>query len=112
MGTSSKTATKSGKNEAVSRSNMNSMNVCGVVGMLLVMGFGVAMLLIGQIARNVVLDANACEMTYSLKEKEEIFVTTYYGNMKMYRYHTENKADKQKRLSPQPVLFVPGHRGE
>jgi hypothetical protein len=83
-----------------------------VVVLVLFMLFALGLLLLGQYARQVVLDSNACEMTYSMKEKEEIYVGDHHGNMRLFRYHTEYKEGVKNKLLPQPVLFVGGHRGE
>lgn len=84
-----------------------------LIAMLFCMASGVCLLIIGYFARNVVLTSNGCEMTYSLKDKEEIFVgSKLASHMKLYKYHTETKISARKTLAPVPVLFVPGHRGE
>lgn len=67
----------------------------------------IAFVSLGWYGRKVVLDSNPCEMTYSTKAKTEVVINSYEGNYKLWKI--TNHASKK--LSPYPVLFIPGHLG-
>lgn len=75
--------------------------------MLALMAGAALYLGLGIIARNAVLKANPCEMTYSKREKTEVPLCGKSCEYKLWKLSNPNS----RALNPQPVLYVPGHLG-
>lgn len=75
--------------------------------MLALVAAGLAVLLGGFFARHAVLKANPCQMTYSKREKTEIVFCGRNCEYKLWKISNP----LNKKLNPQPVLYIPGHLG-
>lgn len=69
----------------------------------------------GRQQRSKLLSHNTCDMTMTSRDKHRVGTNSSTIGPKLYKYITPinergGKGDKQTN-NPQPVLFVPGHRG-
>lgn len=101
-----------------------------MISLVVAISIGFIILLTGYSSWKYVLDQNTCSMTYSKIERKDIHVDSNIANMKLYIYRNSkttklatSKRDSKSRkneniktwdftLSPQPVLFIPGHFGK
>ena len=67
----------------------------------------IVVIFLGIYARNTVLEANPCQMTYSKPAKTEVPLCGKTCEYKLYKISNPNA----KTLNPQPVLYIPGHLG-
>jgi hypothetical protein len=74
---------------------------------LALMGAAAVIVGLGIFARNTVLKANPCEMTYSKREKTELNLCGKNCEYKLWKITNPTS----KALNPQPVLYIPGHLG-
>lgn len=72
--------------------------------------FGIAYLAIGWYGREFLLQTNPCQMTYTTMAKIPVPVVSSIKGFKLFKHPSSNSPTASK-LNPQPVLFIPGHRG-
>ena len=68
----------------------------------------------GWFGREFVLENNECEMTYTTMAKSGVRVNSSVTGYRLYKHPsgTSTAAGPNSKLNPQPVLFIPGHRGK
>jgi hypothetical protein len=66
----------------------------------------------GWFGREFVLEHNECEMTYTTMAKSSVRVNSSVTGFRLYKHPSGASTSSSSKLNPQPVLFIPGHRGK